>query len=438
MTSVVLLMLASIGGLQDPKTVPTAADEPTAQLAAALRDYFAAANARGPELAAVRRLAAGREAEREEMLRKKTFLAPGGAVARRGSIDATFRFVDDPAAKNPFLVSGPANPTQLCPLIVYVPDAVDSQPFARELQRDGADAGCFVLLVPDEKRDNRYQPGGSEIERHVGPLRDLLLQYPIDPDRVYFVGSGRGGHATWDIGLMRSERWAGIFPCNGGLIHEGGFVSTGGVFVENGKDLTIFTVYNTTFDHGIDSCRNAARWLRQWGCKFEATEEQTMRTMGLAEAMAKLAPVVRQPHKRTITKRFNRLADGSHYWLTALDRRPKEWDPAARIVVRGEWPTDRAQQQQAIWNQVQQECGRLEGMVAGNTMRIAAQGIGRLRVWFDPRLVDFDAKVTITVNGQARAPLQPSRKLDVMLQRVHETGDTARLYLDFVDLTVPR
>ena len=40
------------------------------------------------------------------------------------------------------------------------------------------------------------------------PVRDLLLQYPIDPDRVCFVGSGRGGHAAWDVGLMSAERWA--------------------------------------------------------------------------------------------------------------------------------------------------------------------------------------------------------------------------------------
>lgn len=441
----VLVGVAAVAGAslepaaQEPAP-PAEAELPAAEaeLAAALRAYFAAGNARGPELAVLVKLAAGRESDLLAMLRGKTFLSPRAAATRTGVIDASYRFVDDDSAPNPALFGQPATTAgNLLPLVVYVPDTTDTARCRAEVQRDGVGCGRFVWVVPDEKRDNQWLASPHETKRHVQPLRDFLLQHAIDPDRLYFVGSGRGGHAAWDIGLMRSELWAGVFPCNGGLIHEGGYKATGGVFVGNGKDLTIFTVYNTSFDHGIDSCRYASRRLRDQGARFEATEEPAMRVMGLAEAMAKLAPVVRDPHRRTLTKCFNRLADGSHYWLQALDRRPREWDPRARIVVRGAWPSDEKQQLEVIWQQVQAECARLEGAIAGNTVRITAHGVGRLRLWLDPELLDFGGKVAITVNGQTKPAVEPARKLDVLLPRVHATGDTSRLYWDFVDLNVP-
>lgn len=390
----------------------------------------------------VRKLAAGKEDVLADVLRRKDFVATSdGPTSRRGRIVGG-RFVDDPEAANPAWFYGPesardaSTPPELHPLIVYVPDAIDSAPYRHELRKEGIEAKRFVLLIPDERRDNLWHPGPDQILRHTGPLRDLLLNYPIDPDRVYFVGSGRGGHACWDVGLMRSERWAGIYPCNGGLIHEGGFAATGGVFVENAKNLTVFTVYNTTFDHGIESCRYAGSLLKKWGTRFQRVEEQRLRVMGLAEAMTKLSTVKRRAHPRSITKRFNRLLDGSHYWLQAKKRRPRVWDPTARIKVRGDWPSDPKKQREVVWKQVQRQCARLHGTVAGNAMRIETQGVSKLRVWLDSERIDFDRSVQITCNGKAQRAKKPKRKLEVMLARVHATGDTERLYWDYADLTV--
>jgi len=406
------------------------------ELAPFVRSYVDAAAPRGPELQALIGAAANREGELLVMLRQKTFLAERAAVERYAAI-RDGRLVEPPD-DNPALFVGPAVPTGLAPLVVYVPDAVHAAPFAAEL-RAAAARGWFVYLVPDSLGDNRYLSNQAEIERHVGPLRDLLLHHAIDPDRVCFAGSGRGGHACWDVGLMRSERFAAISPCNGGTIHEGGFARTGGVFVENGRDLATFLTFNTSFDHGIEACRNATKLLQQWGARIECHEEPTMRCMSLAEATQALAGVERAAHRRSIVKRFNRLADGSHYWLLALDRRPAEWDPKARIEVpTADWPRDPTLQRQALWQVVQGRCARLAGRVAGNMIRIEAQGVGRLRVWFDPELVDFGAKVEVEVNGKKVTSVQPRRRLDVMLARVWATGDTSALYWDFVDVAVPK
>lgn len=417
--------------------MPQAPAAPAApELAPLLRAYFAASSPRGPELQALVAAAANREPQLVEMLAEKTFLAERAAVERYAAI-RDGKLVDPPD-DNPALFVGPAMPTGLAPLLVYVPDAVFAKPFAAEM-RAAAARGWFVYLVPDSLRDNRYLSTPKELDRHTGPLRDLLLHFPIDPDRVSFTGSGRGGHACWDAGLMRSGRFAAICPCNGGPVHEGGLARTGGVFVENGRDLAIFLTFNTTFDHGIESCRHAVKLLTQWGARLEVQEETTMRFLFLEEATTKLAGAQRTAHRRSITKRFNRLPDGSHYWLEALDRRPGEWDPEARIEVKAaDWPKQPELQRQAMWKLVQERCARLAGFVAGNRMRIEAQGVGRLRVWFDPELVDFGAKVDIEMGGKVVRSVQPKRRLDVMLARVWATGDTSARYWDYVDLAVPK
>jgi hypothetical protein len=276
-----------------------------------------------------------------------------------------------------------------------------------------------------------------ERRRHVRPLRDLLLQYPIDPDRVSMIGSGRGGHATWDVGLLNADRWAAIYPCNGGLIHEGGYQQSGGVFLENARCLQVFTVFNTTFDHGIESCRYAARRCREWGFRFAAVEEPRMRVMGIPEATGKLAGVARDAHPRSIHKRFNHLEDGGHYWLGALDR-PRTWDPTAPITIRGTWPQQRDQQLELLWARVREACALLRGSIAGNRVEVEARGVGRVRVFFDAALLDFDARVTVVLNGKAQPPRALQRRPEVLLRQVWDTGDTARLYWDCVDLRVPR
>ena len=401
----------------------------------ALRRYFAAEDARGPRLAEVTKLAKGDAQLLEEIVQSKSFVAPTGVVARRGAIDKRYWFVDDPAATNPALFHGPASGTGLRPLAVYVPDAVDSSGFVRSLVRDGTERGWYVFLVPDERRDNKWNPSLHEHRRHTGPLREFLLGYPIDPDRVFFVGSGRGGHAAWDVGLMSADRWAALFPCNGGLVHEGGYATGYGVFLDNAKSLAVFTVYNTTFDHGLDSCRYAASMFEQWGYRCESVEERRMRVMGLPEATQKLAAVVRDAHPRALVKRFNHLEHGDHYWLRALVR-PRKWDPKARITIRGKWPKDKQKQRELVWAQVREQCALLKGSIRDNLIDVVAQGISRVRVYLDPELVDFDRKVTIVVNGRRSRPSAVARKVEVMLQHVHETGDTARLYWDRVDLPV--
>jgi hypothetical protein len=409
------------------------------QLESSLRRYFAADDPHGPELREVLLLARGQDALLDQIVASKSFVEPYGVVARHGMIDAHARFVDTDVMQDATtaLLDGPAADATgpLAPLVVYVPDVVVAEKCARELATFAAPFGRFVLLVPDDKLDDRWDPTLAERLRHVGPLRDFLLRYRIDPDRVTMTGTGRGGHATWDVGLLHADRFAALFPCNGTLFHEGGYRTSGGVFLDNAASLAIWTVYNTTFDHGIEGCRYAAKRLLAAGVRFEAREESIFRALGVAEAMVKLEPVRRDPHPREIVKRFNHIEEGDHFWLQALDRVPREWDPAAVIELKS-WPTDPMKQREAIWDHVKGECAFLSGSIRDQRVTLSIRGVGHLRVWFDPALFDYGKRVTLVVNGKPRPPIALESSAAVMLEHVHRTGDTARRYWASCDVAV--
>jgi hypothetical protein len=416
--------------LQAPAANPS---DVRAVLESALRRYFAAEKSQGPALVEFLSVSRGEEPLLEEILRAKSFVAPHGSLALRGRIDESYRFRElagEPEHEgNEALFYGPAHTGALHPLIVYVPDNTETASSRAELEREAA-AGRFVLLPPDVERQNLWFPTLHELRRHSGPLRELLLTYAIDPERVTFVGSGRGGHACWAVGLLYAERFAGIAPCNGGPVCEGSYDLSGGVFLENARALPIHAVHNTSFDHGLEGCRYAARKFAEWRYPFTGVEEPNMRTMDIAEAMGHLGDVRRASHPRTLVKRFNHLDAGAPFWLRALERRPGPWDPKQQLTLRAKLPDDPLARREALWAHIQTLCARLEAEVQADRITVTAQGVAKLRVYFDPELVPYGRPLKVVVNGKEQAPVTPKKDTAEMLRHVHETGDTSTLYWD--------
>ena len=162
-----------------------------------------------------------------------------------------------------------------------------------------------------------------------------------------------------------------------------------------------------------------------------------MRTMGIDEAMTHLADARRDSHPRTLVKRFNHLDAGAPFWLRALERRPSPWDPQAKLVLRARLPEDPLARREALWKHVQGLCARLEAEVQPDRIHVTAQGIGKLRVYFDPELVPYGRPLRVIINGKSQAPVTPRKDLTALLRHVHETGDTASLYGDSHDYAVP-
>ncbi|NLG13001.1 MAG: hypothetical protein GX561_02205 [Lentisphaerae bacterium] len=88
---------------------------------------------------------------------------------------------------------------------------------------------CFVL-VPQCPEGQQWVNTPWGIHKHDLPtnmskplaavnqlLDEMLLNYPIDPSRIYLMGISMGGYGTWDLAMRTPQRFAAAVPiCGGG------------------------------------------------------------------------------------------------------------------------------------------------------------------------------------------------------------------------------
>lgn len=96
----------------------------------------------------------------------------------------------------------------------------------------------YILLVPQyaEPTDAQYTYATSGHERVLAALRDARERFSIDADRVFLTGHGRGGDATFDIGLSHPQEFAGLIPFCGRIDHYARH------YLENGTSLGWYIV----------------------------------------------------------------------------------------------------------------------------------------------------------------------------------------------------
>jgi dienelactone hydrolase len=74
----------------------------------------------------------------------------------------------------------------------------------------------LVMVAPEvlEKTEVGWTDSGTE-EFVLGLVDAALRTWPIDPDRVYFVGHSMGGYGSWALGAHHADRVAAIAPSAG-------------------------------------------------------------------------------------------------------------------------------------------------------------------------------------------------------------------------------
>jgi predicted peptidase len=66
-------------------------------------------------------------------------------------------------------------------------------------------------------REAPRQPPGPQMQVVLNVLEEVLVNHPIDPQRLYLTGLSMGGYGSWDLGTRWADRWAAVAPiCGGG------------------------------------------------------------------------------------------------------------------------------------------------------------------------------------------------------------------------------
>lgn len=378
-------------------------------------------------------------------LREKSFLPVSEVdILAMSLVDppgSLFRDIDEvPADQRAFLLTPEA--PGLFPLVILAPcTGADAQALLGQADM-WVKKGYGALLVPPRKVGVGWTAKPQEHEDILRLLRLALLQTRADPDRVYIEGFSRGGHASWDVGLRHAERFAAIAPSGGTTTHEGGFEIAGGVFLGNGLHLPVIVGHGAKDAEAVVMGNRLARdhyHKHSWTLDFHEDPQMGHDTpLNFEDIVNFFGSHTRKTWPAKLDKLLNAPDfDGDCGWIEVLELSGPPFDFDAPLVMNAPIPKDRDGKLRRNWATVREGLARVEGKVDAQTLRLSTSHIRRLRILVGPELIDMQKPITVIFNSKAAFKGLPGSRAisnQDLLQRVWETGETARLPEAIIEL----
>lgn len=261
-----------------------------------------------------------------------------------------------------------------------------------------------VAIYPEVLR--KTEKGWTETDTEAFVL-DLIAAakrtHPIDPNRVYLTGHSMGGFGTWTLGSRHADLFGGLAAFAGAPTPYFSKVDrTTVVGIEEGVLPCLFnlpiSIYQSGDDRQVPAPPNdwAAKELDRlfesvggagWKHRYERVEGRghDFPAAGPGPAIDWAMSHVREPCPKKVIWQPSRPAKRDFYWLHC-DELPFGATLTAEVKARD----------------------RIE--ISG------AHGAKGLSVHLDARLVDLDALVVVTVDGDAKFAAVPERRLTTLLQ----------------------
>ena len=231
-------------------------------------------------------------------------------------------------------------------------------------------------------------------DRVLDAIRTIKRRTAIDSDRVFLAGHGVGGSMALELGLSRPYDWAGV-------VSICGVVPTGvRSYLDFADDLSIYQVYGE-LDGGT----------------------LTQQVGVLEELLVKRRDVLLCEYRSRGLERYAAERDRIFEWI-ALHRRPpvkRFWEVTVRDGAHGDWDWLRVDD----WGTGQRRTLRAR-LSEANSVRVTVGRVGGA-VWLPDELVDFDQRVSVSINGRRSNRVLDRNPRDT-LRDVWDRADQQRLY----------
>ncbi len=123
-----------------------------------------------------------------------------------------------------------ADPQQQWPLILFLHGAGQRGDHIDQVASLGLPSLLNTRLKLPALVVSPQLPSGAYWNDYTGALEELLdqimVQYAIDPQRIYVTGFSLGGFGTWALGLNTPDRFAALVPIAGGWDASAGNICT--------------------------------------------------------------------------------------------------------------------------------------------------------------------------------------------------------------------
>ncbi|MDX1948439.1 MAG: alpha/beta hydrolase-fold protein [Pirellulaceae bacterium] len=261
----------------------------------------------------------------------------------------------------------------------------------------------YIVIAPKWNREHqrKYEYTAREHAAALYSLRDASKRFAIDTDRVFLSGHSMGGDAAWDIGLAHPDVWAGVIP----------IVATADKYVtrywENAAYCSFYFVCGEKDSNKL--ALNSVDWdryLRHTGYDTMIVQYQGRGHEHFHDEVQEIFKWmnlhVRNFFPREYTTYTMRPWD-SFFWFADVSKLPP-----ASIVLPAEWPKTAT------------PCKVDVQVLTSNAVRVTT-GADKVTVWLAPEIVNFESKVTVTINGRRQLNITPSNQ--VLLEDVRTRGD---------------
>ncbi len=278
--------------------------------------------------------------------------------------------------------------------------------------------GCLIvrseILERTVARGARELPSEELIARAFDDLLcDLAARYPVDPDRIYLVGTGETGTYAWYLMRALPGRWSGS-------IVLGASAAWAQRAISNALPVPIYAAHLLgDSQQPIAEHRLASNSLRELGGRVHFEEVQAAASGGaygkLQEGMDWIwnqGPRIAFPDR--LNHRFSTLRTPRACWIR-VDALARENDGYGRSH-----PT--------AW---------VQAAVEGQRIRLTVENIPELTLSLAPELLDMAQPVIVEWNGARifEAPIAPD--LAGALRQVLASGDWRSCGLVYLTLTAP-
>jgi len=270
----------------------------------------------------------------------------------------------------------------------------------------------YIVIAPEYLPPDTHEYTHS-LAAHTAvlqALRDARLRFAIDPDRVFLAGHDLGADAAFDIGLSHPDEFAGVIPIAGVVDAYGTF------YLENGTQTAWYIVRGELGrDHDK---RPVSVWLDRaftLGAKFDliyvvfSGRGQDTYADELPRIFDWMDLHRRGPPPKEFEFRSLRQSDNNIHWVTALD--------LPKTVLLQASSGDR------VGTEVMLISGRVN---EGNTLSVKSPA-RRHRIRLLDGVVDFDRKITVTVNGRSRYSKFVAPDVLTLLEEFRLWGDRRRI-----------
>lgn len=267
-----------------------------------------------------------------------------------------------------------------------------------------AQAHGYVVIAPEYNPggDRRYQYSTKTHEIVFNAINDARKRFKIDSERIFIAGHGMGGDAVFDIAMSKPGFFAGAIPITGVTDSYCKF------YKMNAPDLHWYLVGGELDRDWLDRNNSELNEMMKHGQDIICIEYKGRGRENYYEEL---------PH--------------IFEWMSRLSRPPLEKEIEVGVL--------RPSENEFSWFRVAGFPARVANgnskkpfglgirYTPGNAIRLKA-GTDSSTVLLSPRLVDFNRKLKLYVNGKLKFNDFPEKNIRTMLEEVRSTGERERRF----------